>query len=78
MLKYFPVGPFEDNRYAVGYLTPAAQIVTVVVIGLSKDSALQEASRLNHKQKEREIAIKADRAARGLCGTYPDLAKSHK
>lgn len=70
MLKYFPVGPMQDGRYLVGYMTPGIDVVTIAEEGHTEMSASDAASRLNDSQQKKEKAIEYDRLARGLGGTY--------
>ncbi len=64
MLAHIPIGPLPEGSYAVGYPTPGCSVMTVVLTGMTKERALQEAARLNEEQEKRAAAIERDRQLR--------------
>lgn len=44
-----------------GYATPSCSVLTVVLTGMTKERAQEEAARLNEEQKKRAAAIERDR-----------------
>jgi hypothetical protein len=64
MLIHVAVGPLENGRYLVAYLTPGCSVLTVAGDCRTQAGATAEADRLNLIQIEREKAIQAERAAR--------------
>lgn len=73
MLNHFVIGPTAGNRYLVAYRTPGCLIPTTVEDCPSAETALGESARLNQEQFNREKALQAERALRGLGGVYPEL-----
>lgn len=55
MLIHIPIGPFDNGRYAVAYLTPGCSVFTPVCNGLTQSAAHAESSRLNAIQINNEI-----------------------